>query len=189
MVDMEGWLEKSSAGHTSESLSLRAAFGNMSSPGDKRFFVLTENTLQYYKSEADCKAGPTKGLFDCRRAQFGRRRRRRRCVCFGGRRGQRRWRWCSGQRHRRRCSRRVRRGGTQQRGHDSWRGERGKSIEWRHAPARGDRGVQRRQPRTWRRPARGHRPSRRLRRRSSSRISQRAVARLRERRGGHRHCR
>ena len=70
MVDMEGWLEKSSAGHKRG--GLRGSIGNMRSNWDRRYFVLSGRTLRYFKSEADAKkrAPRAQGSFACEGAQL-----------------------------------------------------------------------------------------------------------------------
>jgi len=63
---MKGWLEKHSGGHKGG--GLRAAMGNMKSSWERRYFVLADRTLKYYKTEAAVAFGQCLGSFEFRGA-------------------------------------------------------------------------------------------------------------------------
>ena len=65
---MEGWLEKSSAGHKSGA-GLRGYFGNSYPHWDRRYVVLSNGLLRYYNREPG-DGGTLRGTFDCRGAKF-----------------------------------------------------------------------------------------------------------------------
>ena len=75
----EGWIEKASGGHrlsvgsrdrASSGERLSGLLGNMRTGWDKRYVVLRDRQIKYYKYQEDVAKGEEKGTFDCHDATF-----------------------------------------------------------------------------------------------------------------------